>query len=106
MSAVCCRKDGKTEAYVVGVSGFLGLGANDVALSPSAFRVVAADEDQRNSRHDAGLDKPPGYGLGKISLERSGPVAWTVSFRPLSSPGMPSIHDPNHAAVPGGFISR
>jgi len=33
-------KDGKVVAYVVGVGGFLGIGAKDVALPPSAFQVV------------------------------------------------------------------
>ena len=34
-------KDGKIEAYVVSVGGFLGMGSKDVALPPSAFEVVA-----------------------------------------------------------------
>lgn len=33
-------KDGKIVAYVVGVGGFLGIGAKDVALPPSAFQLV------------------------------------------------------------------
>ena len=33
-------KDSKVVAYVVGVGGFLGIGAKDVALPPSAFQVV------------------------------------------------------------------
>ncbi|MDQ2954499.1 MAG: PRC-barrel domain-containing protein [Pseudomonadota bacterium] len=33
-------KDGKVVAYVVGVGGFLGIGAKDVALPPSAFQLV------------------------------------------------------------------
>ena len=33
-------KDGKVVAYVVGVGGFLGIGAKDVALPPPAFQVV------------------------------------------------------------------
>jgi hypothetical protein len=42
-------KDGKIEAYVVGVGGFLGIGAKDVALAPSAFTVVPGD----HSKHEA-----------------------------------------------------
>jgi len=34
-------KDGKIEAYIVSVGGFLGMGSKDVALPPSAFDVVA-----------------------------------------------------------------
>ena len=32
-------KDGKILAYVIGVGGFLGIGAKDVALNPSAFQM-------------------------------------------------------------------
>jgi len=37
-------KDGKILAYVVGVGGFLGIGAKDVALSPASFQIVPASE--------------------------------------------------------------
>jgi len=37
-------KDGKILAYVVGVGGFLGIGAKDVALSPASFQVMPAGE--------------------------------------------------------------
>lgn len=33
-------KDGKIEAYVVSVGGFLGMGSKHVALAPSSFEVV------------------------------------------------------------------
>jgi hypothetical protein len=36
-------KTGKIEAYVVSVGGFLGLGSKNVALAPSSFQVMAAD---------------------------------------------------------------
>ena len=42
MSDILFDKDGKIEAYVVGVGGFLGIGAKDVALAPSAFQIVPA----------------------------------------------------------------
>lgn len=32
-------KDGKIEAYVVSVGGFLGMGAKEVAIAPSSFTV-------------------------------------------------------------------
>jgi sporulation protein YlmC with PRC-barrel domain len=39
-------KDGKILAYVVGVGGFLGIGAKDVAMAPSSFQVQpATDKD-------------------------------------------------------------
>lgn len=34
-------KNGKIEAFVVSVGGFLGMGAKEVALAPSSFDVVA-----------------------------------------------------------------
>ena len=40
VSDVLFDQQGKIEAYVVGVGGFLGIGAKDVALAPSAFQAV------------------------------------------------------------------
>jgi hypothetical protein len=37
-------KDGKILAYVVGVGGFLGIGAKDVALSPQSFQIMPAGD--------------------------------------------------------------
>jgi len=39
-------KDGKILAYVVGVGGFLGIGAKDVALSPSSFQIMPATDKE------------------------------------------------------------
>lgn len=36
-------KDGKIEAYVVSIGGFLGMGAKEVALAPASFDVVKGD---------------------------------------------------------------
>ncbi|MEA2902842.1 MAG: hypothetical protein QOI12_229 [Alphaproteobacteria bacterium] len=38
------EKDGKVVAYVIGVGGFLGIGAKDVALSPTSFQVKPAND--------------------------------------------------------------
>ena len=40
VSDVLFDQQGKIEAYVVGVGGFLGSGAKAVALAPSAFQPV------------------------------------------------------------------
>jgi sporulation protein YlmC with PRC-barrel domain len=40
VSDILFDKDGKIEAYVVGVGGFLGMGAKEVALPPSSFEVI------------------------------------------------------------------
>ena len=44
VSDILFDKDGKILAYVVGVGGFLGIGAKDVALSPASFQIVPASE--------------------------------------------------------------
>ena len=49
VSDILFDKDGKIEAYVVGVGGFLGIGAKDVAIAPSAFQVVAGDKSKNES---------------------------------------------------------
>lgn len=41
VSDILFDKNGKIEAFIVSVGGFLGIGAKDVALPPSAFQVVA-----------------------------------------------------------------
>ena len=49
VSDILFDKDGKIEAYVVGVGGFLGIGSKDVALAPSAFQLVAGDKSKNES---------------------------------------------------------
>jgi sporulation protein YlmC with PRC-barrel domain len=44
VSDILFERDGsKINAYVVGVGGFLGIGAKEVALAPSEFQVVPGD---------------------------------------------------------------
>jgi sporulation protein YlmC with PRC-barrel domain len=40
VSDILFDKNGKIEAYIVSIGGFLGMGAKDVALPPSAFEVT------------------------------------------------------------------
>ena len=49
VSDILFDKNGKIEAYVLGVGGFLGIGAKDVALAPSAFQVVPGDKSKNES---------------------------------------------------------
>jgi hypothetical protein len=49
VSDILFDKSGKVLAYVVGVGGFLGIGAKDVALDPAAFEVVAGDPAKHES---------------------------------------------------------
>jgi hypothetical protein len=43
VSDILFDKGGKIEAYVVSVGGFLGMGAKEVAMAPSAFEMVPGD---------------------------------------------------------------
>lgn len=49
VSDILFDKDGKIEAYVIGVGGFLGIGAKDVALAPAAFQMVPGDKSRNES---------------------------------------------------------
>jgi len=49
VSDILFDKDGKIEAYVVGVGGFLGIGSKDVALAPASFQVVPGDKSKNES---------------------------------------------------------
>jgi sporulation protein YlmC with PRC-barrel domain len=49
ISDILFDKSGKIEAYVLGVGGFLGIGAKDVALAPTAFQVVPGDKSKNES---------------------------------------------------------
>jgi hypothetical protein len=40
VSDILFDKDGKVQAYVVSIGGFLGMGAKEVALAPSSFSVI------------------------------------------------------------------
>src|SRR5262249_715056 len=46
VSDILFDKDGKVLAYVVGVGGFLGIGAKDVALSPPSFQMMPASGNE------------------------------------------------------------
>ncbi|HWV54131.1 PRC-barrel domain-containing protein [Pseudorhodoplanes sp.] len=46
ISDILFEKNGTVVGYVVGVGGFLGIGAKNVALAPSSFEVVPANADR------------------------------------------------------------
>ena len=46
VSDILFEKNGNVVGYVVGVGGFLGIGAKNVALAPSSFQVVPANADR------------------------------------------------------------
>jgi sporulation protein YlmC with PRC-barrel domain len=45
-------KNGKVEAVVVGVGGFLGIGEKNVALDMSAFQIVPASSNSNTASND------------------------------------------------------
>ena len=45
VSDVLFDKEGKIHAYIVGVGGFLGIGAKDVAIAPNSFQVVKGENN-------------------------------------------------------------
>jgi sporulation protein YlmC with PRC-barrel domain len=49
VSDILFEKDGKIQAYVVSVGGFLGIGSKQVALEPGAFEVVPGDKSKNES---------------------------------------------------------
>jgi hypothetical protein len=43
VSDILFTKDGKIDAYIISVGGFLGVGTKNVALPPTAFQIVPGD---------------------------------------------------------------
>jgi PRC-barrel domain len=56
VSDLLFSKDGKLEAYVISVGGFLGVGAKEVALAPSAVQL-AQDKDNWKLKVSASKDQ-------------------------------------------------
>jgi uncharacterized protein YrrD len=56
VSDLLFSKDGKLEAYVISVGGFLGVGAKEVALAPSAVQL-AQDKDNWTLKVSASKDQ-------------------------------------------------
>jgi hypothetical protein len=46
VSDIVFDKSGKIEAYVVSVGGFLGMGAKEVAMAPTAFEVMKGQNNE------------------------------------------------------------
>jgi sporulation protein YlmC with PRC-barrel domain len=97
VSDILFDKNGKIEAYVVGVGGFLGIGAKDVALAPSAFQVVPGDKSKNES------DKL------KISMTKD-ELKQASNFEPYKAPsqttGMGGGGTGSRPAPAGGGMAR
>lgn len=97
VSDILFDKDGKIEAYVVGVGGFLGIGAKDVALAPSAFQIVPGDKSKNES------DKL------RLSMTQD-ELKQAANFEPYKAPssttGMGSTTTPTRPAPSGTGVPR
>lgn len=84
VSDVLFDQQGKVEAYVIGVGGFLGIGAKDVALAPSAFQASKdnnGSERLKLSMTKEQLEKAPAF------ERRQEPRATTGAGSPNSGVG-------------------
>jgi hypothetical protein len=81
VSDILFDKGGNILAYVVSIGGFLGIGAKDVALEPSAFQVVAGDP----AKHDQDKLK---LAMTKDDLKQA--AAFEPYKAPASTTGMGS----------------
>jgi len=50
ISDILFDKNGKIDAYVVSVGGFLGIGSKEVALAPSAFQMMPGDPNSATDK--------------------------------------------------------
>ena len=86
VSDVLFDQQGKIEAYVIGVGGFLGIGAKDVALAPSAFQPVKDSNNNERlklSMTRDQLEKAPAF------ERKQEPRATTGAASPPSGMGTP-----------------
>jgi hypothetical protein len=103
VSDILFDKDGKIEAYVVGVGGFLGIGSKDVALAPAAFQVVPGDKSKnesdklRLSMTKDQLKEAANFEPYKEPRQTTGMSPGTM--RPLGSPAAPAT-GPSSTGLP------
>lgn len=86
VSDILFDKNGKIQAYVVSVGGFLGMGAKDIALAPTSFEVIPG----KNGNAD----------ILKISLKQD-ELKQAQNFTPYS-PQRPTT---TGSGAPGGLNS-
>jgi PRC-barrel domain protein len=96
ISDLLFSKDGKLEAYVISVGGFLGVGAKEVALAPSAVQLsqdkdtwklkVSASKEQLtqapNFERYKDVSGTTGAGMGSSSAPRNAPGGSPPANRP------------------------
>ena len=92
VSDILFDKDGKIEAYVVGVGGFLGIGAKEVALAPTAFQVVAGRQVEERVRQ------------ARLSMTKD-ELKQAANFEPYKAPQLDHRHGPGARVRPGSPAS-
>jgi len=88
VSDLLFSKDGKLEAYVISVGGFLGVGAKEVALAPSAVQL-AQDKDNWTLKVSASKDQltqAPNFERHKDVSSTTG-ASGSSSSAPRNAPG-------------------
>jgi hypothetical protein len=91
ISDILFDKDQKILAYVVGVGGFLGIGAKDVAVAPASFQQVAGKD---------ATDMKLRLSMTKDELKAAATFEPYKPPRPVSSDAAPTR--PMGAPAPGG----
>ena len=94
ISDLLFSKDGKLEAYVISVGGFLGVGAKEVALAPSSVQL-SQDKDTWKVKVSASkdqLDQAPNFERHKdvtstTGASGAGSGMGSSSSAPRSAPG-------------------
>ncbi len=92
VSDVLFDQQGKVEAYVIGVGGFLGIGAKDVALAPSAFQPVK--DNNNNERLKLSMTKE--------ELEKAPAFERKQEPRATTGAASPTSGSPRPAGAPAG----
>lgn len=93
VSDILFDKDGKIEAYVVSVGGFLGIGSKEVAMAPNTFQLVAGDKAKNESDKlkvamtKDELKQAANFEPYKAPSSTTGMGGPTSSSRPASPPG-------------------
>jgi sporulation protein YlmC with PRC-barrel domain len=84
VSDVLFDKDAKVVAYIVGVGGFLGIGAKDVALDPTGFQVVPGDHGMYDAKLKLSMTKDELKNAP--AFEKYSPPPRTTGTAPGTSP--------------------
>ena len=94
VSDILFDKNGKIDAYVVSVGGFLGIGSKEVALAPTAFQFVPGDPNSVT-------DKSPKL---KTSMTKD-QLKEAANFEPYKEPRATtgSTGAPRPSGSPGGM---